>query len=109
MGGLPTGPPNLPTLVAPRRSCEAPPNQLDGPLEAILARVVDVPRQDPLAGAREAHAFVEAVRQREARIRPEDHPVDAAMTTPRERPLGQRAAGAAPAECDVEVEPVQLG
>src|SRR5262244_3056612 len=66
--------------------------RLDSPLEAVLARVVDVVGQDALAGASEAHAFVEAVGEIEARVRPEDEARHLVRPAPVEHRLHEGAA-----------------
>ena|SRR5215471_14566609 len=71
-------------------------------LEPILARLVDVIREHALAGLAKAHARVEAVREVEARIRPEYETRDAALSAPVEPGVHERAADAPPPELRVE-------
>src|SRR5215470_19120327 len=81
----------------------------DFALEAVLAGIVDVADQRPLAVAPETQPQIQPMRVLEARVRPELEPSDRLGTAPVNHQAHERLAEPASALSRVEVEAVQLG
>ena len=92
-------------LSTGRKACRA----SHGPLEPVLARLVEVVGQDALARPLKAHPLVEAMGLIEARVGPEDQPSDVLRAAPVEHRLDEGTAGAAAAQARIEIEAMKLG
>src|SRR5262245_60842873 len=84
-------------------------SSLDGPLEAVLSRVVDVAFDRALAQALETQARVEPVGVLEARVRPQHQSTDPPLATPLDRALHQGIAKALPPPSRIDVQTMELG